>query len=334
MGYWAATRASPLLPPHPKAVLGTVSHKTLERGEILSRKGQQTNFEEVWENTVTEIEKELISSRITACLVPLANLKGYDLAKEHCKLIFRSSIKEHFYRKAGRRPIKNVLPLGIERTLECNDLHIKGRPDRVDIIGGELVIIDFKTGDLAQLEENAAVQLKAYAKIYQLLFTKWPDALAVLDKNGNMTKIGFNHEECEGIIAQMVSFHKNINSVVSKTGLSDNNKSKILARPGIKTCNFCNFRPGCEIYREGLIHNKNDYGVNDVCGRIINYYPDLKSGGKISLKTNSGQELSVNGIPANWPYLIGDGVAIFGLIHQKREHYFDWAKCSMVYSCP
>jgi hypothetical protein len=161
------------------------------------------------------------------------------------------------------------------------DKLVKGKADAVDEVEGQLIIRDFKSGNVCinnDIKEEYKSQLKIYAYLYFKRFGRFPDCLELIDKRGLSFRIDFTKEESEQSYNEAVSFLRALQEemaadTINIQSLADHDFSNIQG----EVCDRCQHRPLCpehksHLFSLGKVNNESNAYVSsiDLAGRIVN----------------------------------------------------------------
>jgi len=147
-------------------------------------------------------------------------------------------ILKRFYNNEGKSKVK---PTYIEKEFDYVKGHnrVKGRWDRVDINGNEVVIIDYKSSEVNDVEKAAkrakdSLQLKMYSLAYKEMFGKVPDRVEL-------------HFLESGVIGATKSTQKDLNEAmdcIEKAAYGVRN-AIYEPTPGYNICKYCAYNEIC-----------------------------------------------------------------------------------------
>lgn len=312
---WKKQDKERLLPLHPNAWIGIISHEILES----SGKGKISNkddFDQKWDKTLENLENKMGRSRSDKHLVPLADFSSlYEVKK-----IMTWRMVQKFLESRGHS--KNVHLIGVEETLVSNDSRIVGRIDSVRSIDGYIEISDFKTGTIFDgkglIKEAYQVQLKIYAALYYEVHGEWPRRLIIAGLGGERFPVAFTEKECFLLLDDIRMNLENVNNRILSGATEED-----LARPSPDACNHCFYRPECSSY-----WGKNSYSGDwpkDIRGKVIEKTISGMGSARVLIKDRD-KEHWVRGLSTrhgihsnNYEYL-----TICNLSHDTvEEHYIE-----------
>lgn len=182
-----------LLPPHPRAVLGTVIHKVMER----VRQSSPGSAEEAIETATTVFtelldleERRLNTDLATRELVPLqravgrtawrnrlAYLKSWAAAVKTQRQSERASNPRGYRNTKSETNIREVrtgkVQMGTEKPIVVPELRLSGRPDYLERdLEGTIHVTDFKTGPVLDREGNPNDSYSLQVRLYALMIER------------------------------------------------------------------------------------------------------------------------------------------------------------------
>ena len=250
---WMADSSPSLLPRSPMTILGLVAHRLLRDAGQVSEDG---NFdaEKKWKQLTETMDQELRQSWLESTLYPLQSTAPmYEVLKKRtCSRATQiASISKKrrssttTYRRSGT---------GFEVWVESRDKAVGGLIDTVKRIDNQIVLSDFKTGDvLEQLEgitslhvnESYAAQLKLYAALYEQTFRVWPARLQLVPLTGATRDVPFTETECAELLREASLAFRTLNARI----VDAPKRHADFASPSPLSCRFCIFRPACHAYQ-------------------------------------------------------------------------------------
>ncbi|MCX2582725.1 PD-(D/E)XK nuclease family protein [Pedobacter sp. MR22-3] len=309
-----------LLPPSPYASYGTVLHKISElitKGVIRNEQG----FERAFSSEVLRIETTLTQSG-WGMGVPLSRfVKDYTMKK----IFLRSQLPVYNYHPA-RNGRSEVLS---EHWLESKDKTVGGFIDRIQEHGGQVEIIDFKTGKVAEqnlpgvLKTDYVNQLRLYAYLYFEQNGRFPDQLSLVDMLGQKYDVKFSSQECIAIFAEAKNILDKINKGVEQ-GI-------YYANPREENCGYCLYRPACAAYLRYL-------GTTEMKGDLTGSVSQVSASGgdgiNLLMDTDQGQ-LRISGLSQSLytPLLgrTGCQINIFNLKKKQTPNAFQAGPTTIIY---
>ena len=290
---FSANKIPQLLPNHPNAKLGLLLHKIVElciKGEIFDGK----SFEDIWNEKIKSIHKEMLSNELDKNFVPLSkSANNFSVKKRLC----HNFVKEIGAQKTTSSTRKSKLR-GAEKWVESKDKLVGGVIDEVRQSPNGTHIIDLKTGNIfddlsssnQEIKTEYQLQMKLYAALYFERVGSFPNKLLIKTLEGQEYEIPFDNKECLELLTKAKGKFNEINNIIE--GESDWN---ILANPSLDACKYCRFRPICLSYWQ--TKESNSWDTTDVSGKVTDIV-ELNNGLRISLKNND-EMIYVRGLNAD-----------------------------------
>ena len=256
---WSLNHRVPLLPRHPSARLGTISHAVLEaaaKGAVTDR----SSLETLWDDVTKKIQDEMLQHQIEKHLVPLELYAfNYEVKKilsfKMAEQIFESSGLE----VSGKR--------SAEQWFESADGKIGGKIDLILTYDDGVEIVDYKTGNVlnsqvgGEVKDEYKVQMKLYAGLYHEVKGDWPIKLSLIGIDCRKYYVSFSEEECAELLDKTRKTIDETNELIER-GL----KPQDFANPSPAACKHCSYRPACKKY--WLSREFTDEWPCDVIGKV------------------------------------------------------------------
>lgn len=234
-----------------KAAVGSVVHIAIEK--MFS--GQP--FETAWNSAVDEVTRKLQATWAPAVTPSPENWETYQLSK--ARIAVRAKNGEFIGKKhkenenePGRNFINNSdksstrltkfngpLPW-VEVSLFDSELGLRGIPDQVIEINGELTVVDHKTG-LGQEEptEKQIRQLLFYAWLVKVNLGRMPKKGEIRTSNNVSHQVEISERAVEEVITKACEARESF--MTFSVGVH-----RMAATPSEKNCSWCSFRPACQ----------------------------------------------------------------------------------------
>ena len=231
--------------PSPQIVIGNATHKLKEiaaRGDLngLSQADRKSAAANLWEEEITKGRETMVALALGDAPQP----EGWPNYQKHriyaIKDLELSTVAHGF-----ADPDFSANP---EVPLKAHDGALIGRVDLVRETAEGTEIIDYKTGELAEPESEAAGeprlksgyrrQLLLYAYLYNAQFGVWPVKVAAQNANGSRSfSFSPDHSEAESLASEALELLKRYNQdAVART---------LQANPSQDGCRFCPFKAAC-----------------------------------------------------------------------------------------
>jgi len=248
------------------ALLGTIVHRVLEKARSIDRYSRdlRTQAEEIWDKTAEETEKELQNSMFDRHLLPIREWKGYYLLK-HRTILRCEEI-------ASNQGISETQIIASERKFDSVKDGFTGKPDLILRRANDLVIIDYKSGelpdDLESREEKIASwqqQILFYAAIIKETFGELPVKGEIRLLNNEVIHTPIDLQKVEALSEEAQALKENYNTKV-EMGVAYSE----LAQYSVDGCAFCEFKGACNTFwkeNPQPIPGTDEYGC--LSGRVL-----------------------------------------------------------------
>lgn len=294
---WAAGSEIVLLPRSPMTVMGLVAHQVLREA---ARSADSTfHPERRWDELIEAMNEKLRQSWVEVGLCPIQlTAPMYEVLKRRTCVratkILSTTTGGGKTTRTGRRST------GYEVWVESRDGKVAGSIDKAEIVDGEIVLSDLKTGSVtntsgksgeSDVKESYAVQLKMYAALYEQTFGRWPARLRIDPLSGASKDLEFTQSECSGLISSASIALETLN-----TKIGDASQEVFdLASPSAETCRFCTFRPTCKAYRTESSKGHRKWPP-DVFGKIWDI--NILQNGRMNLRisTDGGEHVTLRAL--------------------------------------
>jgi hypothetical protein len=122
------------------------------------------------------------------------------------------------------------------------DLPMYGRADRVEQHGGEVRIIDLKTGwgRPTELRPSHRRQLLVYAFLWNALHGAWPKEAAIQRLDGSRLTLAIDPEEAKSVADELLAQREKFNSALERV-----ESTWSLASPSAEACQYCDYKVTC-----------------------------------------------------------------------------------------
>jgi len=339
---WKAGTACPLkllwagdppLAPHASAKLGDIVHNVMEAAGFNL---DSDSAMRLWNQKSMEVDTKLRENPVTRGLSPLSlSARNYEVRRlmtirMACSLHRASSVAARTTRTDRDYPLK-------EKFLQSFDGLIRGRVDLVEYRAGGWVLVDYKSGDVTEIDDDGNSKIKESYK-YQLLLYAFllKEAENIMVQKAVLKTIdGKEHEvEIDSTLADEVAFQarqllKEFNSAVvgsepERLGLplpSDRANN-------VFGCLDCLYRPKCSAYRGAKrISTDEKHWPLDAIGKICKIIPHPKKTRIVIQMPDESQQVIVeisNSIDRHTilhELQSGEPVGIFDYIRGRSVNY-------------
>ncbi len=226
------------LPSNRNAILGTIVHKIYE----LTTKGELSSLADLknkWEELI-EKEKNILSNKYPTLSNP--SLNDYD--KRNCTIRYALRMMNRTHSFLSRSSGKRIYS---EKWLDCSEIGLKGAADKIILDSGCVDIIDFKSGNVKDWDNNIKteyyIQLHLYAAMCEHLSLGSPRHLILVDINGEEFAIPYSYTYRDQLLSEVKDSLDLLNNAIAFKQFRPH------ARPELGMCSKCNCRHICQ-YRE------------------------------------------------------------------------------------
>ena len=233
----------------PRTRLGSISHKILEKVSkgVLQNTGEtewRSSLLQLWDEEVKKHEQQVLASKSERHFGLAERWPRYNLQKAltiHKALEITASLQKSTTRKSKG-------DWETEQYVQAFDGKFRGRVDAVYQSERGVEIIDYKTGNIYDEDENGNLQIKTnyrrqlllYAATYHAEAGQWPVRGHIIPLVGQRVTIEIDSVEASHEATNALSLLTRFNKYVSESAplLS-------LAQPSEKTCRYCAYRTVC-----------------------------------------------------------------------------------------
>jgi len=263
----------PPLAPFPAAKLGDVVHKVMEAVD--------TNHDpaSVWDDECAKVNEKLSESPVTRGLAPLSQtVKGFELRRLMTIRMARTRAAVLHANPAVHETRSREHPLK-EEMLRSLDGMLRGQFDLVERRPEGWVLVDYKSGDVLDVEGDGTAQIKESYQLQLLLYAALLAEVKGIRIHKALLKTldGWEHEvpidpaQAVKVARQARQLLDEFNKIVKKD-------SGDLARPLPKDnsnhifgCMGCLYRPVCKSYlNTQRLSEENKKWPNDAVGLVTN----------------------------------------------------------------
>ncbi|QKE84396.1 hypothetical protein HL663_10925 [Arthrobacter sp. NEB 688] len=153
----------------------------------------------------------------------------------------------------------------VEHGLEDPDCGVFGTPDRVELRGSELWVVDLKAGvHQGEMTSSQRRQLLIYAHLVKRCLGRLPDHACIQDVSGHESSFQVTLEETAETIERVKADVRDFNNSVRDAA--------VVGSPSPESCGRCPFRVVCHDYWDA---SEGDWRFRgDVRGEIVDVDPD------------------------------------------------------------
>lgn len=248
------------------ALLGTIAHRVLEKASTINRNSEdlRAHVETMWDKTVEIVKKELKTSPLDRCLLPISRWRKYFLLRERT---IRRCVEI-----ASSHSISETRVIASERRFDNVRDGFTGKPDVILRGCDGLVIIDYKSAELPDDVQKREEQIESwgqqvlfYASIVNAEFGEWAVGAEVRLLNKDIIPISINPQEVKKVMQQAQELKDNYNAkIASEVPHSE------LAQYSVESCAFCEFKGACNTFwkeNPQPIPGTDEYGC--LCGQVL-----------------------------------------------------------------
>lgn len=347
---WNASGNAPLLPPSPRAELGSIAHKMLEaagRGELSDiRSGRVA---EMWDALVSESEACMELSPLRHHQVPLCrSVPDFQVRRlRTCNRVSEIALDVH--RSPNKHPGKTNYLTGFEIWVESEDGKVGGFIDHANVTTEGIVLSDYKSGSVLESEDEACpgelkqeyrIQMDLYAALYWQKTGIWPVKLNIIPLQGEPLNVEFDHTGAANLLDEAKAFLQFANERIAgvREGINDISN---LAAAKPEHCRICLFRPACTAYWVARQRDTNGKWPVDVFG-VVQDSQRLRNG-KVCLRIglldfSTPSYATIRGIteftgrhPLITHIHVGTRIAVYGLKRDNRSSDYTETQNTVIY---
>ncbi len=216
--------------------MGTAAHAVLEaayRGEFSGASDPRGAALDLWDGLIIKL-----AGRLSGAQEP-SRWRDYQLKRLRAAARATAIATGTSTASIGDRTSPST---HVEHRLRSADGRLVGQPDRVEIRGGHVTVVDLKTAaiDPGDLPVAYRQQLQLYSWLWHETSGEWPADAAIELLDGTRLPVEIVPVECDALadeaLAALGSFNRLVESGADFIEL---------AEPGIEQCRYCVFRGGC-----------------------------------------------------------------------------------------
>lgn len=344
---WLCGGQPPLLPQHPAAILGHITHTLMEEaGKGRWQAPRRDLIEARWEELAREAERKMSESWLTRHLVPLRDaIADYEVRR--LRAISAAHALACSHPEAAVIAGDQSKGYGYELRVRSRDGLIAGTIDAVIPSAAGPVIRDYKSGIIREvggepgrqdLRGDYVLQLKLYAVLYAETFGCWPARLELVPVSGHPIEVPFDPRECWQLASEARATLQRVNEIITRAG---NNLETVilLADPSPLACGACLYRPSCPAYWKATRDLPSGAWPTDVRGQLKTFKYLLNGRLLAEVETSTGGIARVRGIdPRPWRHPAlerlypGGGVCLFNLRREGAGLQFSEAMMTVIYA--
>jgi RecB family exonuclease len=321
------------LPPHPKALLGTLIHGVMDRlrrSSFDSAEAAVSEAKAVFDSMLETLERRLGTQLTTRSLVPLQRAVGLTAWRDRAALLkrwatalastpdrSRDSVIPTKHQSEESNILRTytptrVVPVGTERTLVVPDLRLSGRPDLIERkADGSVHVTDLKTGPIlnkgGQLDEKYVLQVRLYALMIESLE---PDAKVVpwLEQSQRFTVLWDDEVRDTTMLA--------LAEILEYLPENKSLHATSLAKEGPQ-CLYCRIRHRCPVYLNvapswwGRMSVLGPVAPFDVWGKVVNVVSRDSDTIGIEIIDAAGRRVLIRGLESTMESELAPGAEIW-----------------------
>ncbi len=267
---------SVLLPPTKAIILGNVVHKIYEK---VTNNFQVSCVEliQLWDELIL-YNKKVLEKKYPDIKIDINDFDKRNKTIQNALKIGKS--KQTGNESSGATGDYSFCE---EKVLDCSDIGLKGTADKIVEYNNLTDIIDYKSGQVldvdGKIKEEYKLQLKLYALMYLHLYPeKKIRSLSLVDNDGAFFDVNFEEKELEELKGSVALYLENINKRI------DNPET--LMKPDPKYCPNCTLRHFCAKAENGTS------GFYTLKGKVV----EVVSPNYWKVKTDKDELFSVSGL--------------------------------------
>lgn len=303
----------------PRAALGTLFHRVLERAARESGISVEEIFEEEYVRAVERAMRDPDQSHFAALA---STIPAIEWKRRRSWVIERAREIQPASVFRGASEKREALSIfGTEIHLRSESLRIRGSADRIRATGaGRMEVRDYKSGGVVDetgaIKKDIALQLQAYGLL--VLERKPGFKVRLIVDDGSEHDVQFDPET-------QTAAREEIRRVTVDMPAPGLVALKDLAKPG-QACWGCSVRHVCSAYRESAVHWWKEIPPEikqiprDIWGTVV----ELPGDGAVVLKDDSGRRVRISKLdPRHGAMRLGMRLWLFGLESSGSARAFD-----------
>jgi RecB family exonuclease len=188
-------------------------------------------------------------------------------------------------------PRKDDPESGSEHWYTGFDGRLNGRADRTLVRDGELIIIDYKTGKIAEVGEFGADeirpayrrQLLLYAALHHDETGAWPAFGELVPLDGEAIQVEIDKDEAIALVEETLKLLDEYNSAVDAGAFPHSN-------PSPDNCTYCPFQGMCDAYWSNVQPAWARPRSASIAGIVAGIHGQAGSANTIQIETQSGNQ--------------------------------------------
>lgn len=313
--------------PTPRASLGIISHKLVEKSVQIPQELDKAKisewFETSWNNLVDDQYSDLKQQWFPNVVPKPQSWRGFFATYASAKslVVKKSGLLPPKSRVAYKKSDKihrgqvQEMPL-VEQYLISETHKIVGKPDYVFIENSQVTIVDYKFGNSQDDLEKHKIQMLFYQLLVEDVVGVKVGKLSIVASENRVWEIASEESELRHL-------EKDIPRVLESIA-----NHKVAAVPSLQNCRFCPFKSVCEPFKNAKIeaYPNRPLAISGEVLRIREVSPDVQ---EIILRPKAilnGVDFKIFGIPSGYEIRVGDSVFIYDNLDflDERNIGFAW----------
>lgn len=287
-----------------KALLGQIAHKVLEKASKSHQDLNLDNFNSVFDELWKEIEQGYFARYVKEWfpnpVPPINSWKSYFKIKVAAKGLIRARLSG----PKGEEPAFSVdvqeFRILLEEYIEDIELGIEGYVDRLVIFPDGIHVYDYKFGQSELDSPEYKIQLGLYSILASRKFGLPVKRAAVIAGGGSERAFQFQ----DGYLNDLQSGISEAQNVILE--------NRPVARPSLKNCKFCSFKPVCEDFNHVRITSENGIPLV-IRGEILDVVQSKVEFTTLTISDGAGETpIQVSKVPSGYNFKEGQHVHISG----------------------
>ncbi|ANH39190.1 PD-(D/E)XK nuclease superfamily protein [Nocardioides dokdonensis FR1436] len=287
--------------PGPRTALGIVAHKLHKIAATAHPPAGQERrawLEAEWERLVAEQVQKVANAWPGRAVPPVAQWEGLVATRVRTLRKLSATQDEEPAPAASAAPAASPGFPWIERKLTDPDTGIFGTPDRVEVLNGQLRVVDLKSGvHQAGIQYSQRRQLLLYAHLVDVACGQLPTLGVLESAAGHETSFPIESVAVSTVVEEAQQAITSFNDAVAA--------GDVPAHPDEAVCRFCAFRTVCWPYWASDAKSG-----RDVRGTVVGT-PDARS---FKVDVGEPEPVRIVIVPGCSPPARGDEVAVVDLI--------------------
>lgn len=272
----------------PASALGIAVHELIDRAQrgqfaAESEPARRAAVDGAWEELIARSYEELRSQWRLGEVPEPDTWPGFALTR----VVATRWVMNWTPRVAGGSSATRVVA---EEPLAPKGLAIVGRPDRVEIAGSRIEIVDIKSGwsQPTEMSPRHRRQLLAYCFIWHACHGSWPTVASIQRLDGKRLSMEVMPHDAEAAGVDMASLLEDYNLRVASGHNTD-----AFAKPSEEACRWCDYSLACDGFFRVVTHEWSWYR-KCALGDVVDI-ASSRQGLRVTLKRIAGDSLHDDG---------------------------------------